>query len=74
MESPYRKLLQELLNREVTLHRAGASDIKGEVIKVGDFDGCVLKQPDGESCTTVFVAYSDIRGVAAVDWDYDVIS
>lgn len=75
MNSPYKKRLEELKNCDAVIHRANAEDLKGKVLEVDD-GGCYVatEGSDSEHVLNVFVAYEDIRGVGAEDWDYEVIS
>ncbi len=59
------------------LHRANAAEVRGVLVEIGE-SGCRIKQKsnkidDVEMATVVFVAYEDIRGIAILWWDYDVI-
>lgn len=77
MNSPYKYKLEKLegtqAGKQVTIHRADAPDVKGELVEVDEY-GCSLKQSDGEAATTTFVAFEHIRGVASVDWDLEALA
>lgn len=72
MNSSYKYRLEKLQGKEVTIHRAGAPDVTGEVVKVEEA-GCEIKQAGSraDSANFVFIAYEDIRGIAHEDWDLD---
>ena len=76
METPYKKQLQRLRDKEVILYRADAPEIKGTLIRIVRDGGCIIAVPqkEGDVRLEVFVAFRDIRGVGSMEWDYDIIS
>ncbi len=70
MNSPYKYRLDKLKGQEVVIHRANASDVKGDLAEVGEA-GCVINQQTSlETVLAVFIAYENIRGVGNEVPDY----
>lgn len=63
--------------QDVAIHRSGAPEVKGKVYKVED-GGCCLLCKEGaasaDSVLKVFIAFESMRGIATLEWDYDVIA
>jgi hypothetical protein len=68
-------MLQDLVGTTVTLHRADVDSIKGEVTSVDDFGVMIFDEndKDPEWARQTFVAFRDIRGVAADIPNYKMI-
>lgn len=78
-DSPYKVYLEYLLGTKgqgvkVTLHRADAPDLRGELAEVEE-RGCFISQPGSrpDSVLRVFVAHENIRGVVCEEWDLENI-
>ena len=76
MKNPYQKRLEQIKassddERDVVIHRHGASELKGKLHSIND-DGCEVSIKEAtlspDSMLVVFVAYEDIRGIGVTEW------
>jgi hypothetical protein len=76
MNSPYKYRLEKFKGKRgiITIHRADAPNLEGQVAKVEE-DGCEIDQEGSspDSVLRTFVSYEDIRGISSEEWDLDNI-
>lgn len=74
-DNPYYSQLWKYQGKKVTLHRANAADLTGQIQDISH-EGCYVTNPgnEPESIRRVFVALKDIRGIEHDYWDLDTAS